>query len=332
MNHIVSARPRVAVIGTGGTIASVGKDSLDTIDYASNERILDVKNLLALTPELERIADVCPIPFSQVVSSQIGFANWKALAALCNDITSKDMVSGIVILHGTSSMEETAFALSLCLDIDIPVVLTGSQRPAKSVSGDGPMNLVNAVRVAASAEARRLGVLVVMNDEIHGARDVTKSSNFRLHAFISPDYGPLGHVDGQHVRIRRRMIEDRVQQVFDIASIERLPRVDIISVHCDADGVAAEAFMKAGAQGLVVAGMAPGVAPASMIATLETITGQGFPVVMSSRAGSGDVHLSASNLRRGLISARDLSPHKARVFLSFGLTRTRDFGELAAMF
>ncbi|HZF76293.1 MAG TPA: asparaginase domain-containing protein, partial [Acetobacteraceae bacterium] len=167
-------RPLVAVVATGGTIASRGRDALDIQDYgASGLPMLDAAALVALVPELTRVAEVLPVPFDAVPSTAMGFARWRALAATIAQLeAAHPRLAGVVVTHGTSAMEETAYALDLGLATRVPVVLTGAQRPATAISSDGPMNLVNAVRVAAHPEARGLGVLVVMNDEVHAAREV----------------------------------------------------------------------------------------------------------------------------------------------------------------
>src|SRR5712692_230512 len=186
--------PRIAVIGTGGTISSLGASSLDVLDYPDFGQKLSSEELLDRFPETRLVAEPVPVTFRQVGSTAIGPADWLELRALIHRTAAVDpALAGFVIPHGTATLEETAFFLNLTLGVSQPVVLVGAQRPASALGSDAGMNLVNALRVAGSAEARGMGVLVVMNDEIHAARDVVKTSTYRVQTFRSLDYGALGH-------------------------------------------------------------------------------------------------------------------------------------------
>ena len=328
-------RPRIAVIGTGGTIASQGRGPLDTQDYASSGRpILDTAALVAGVPALAEVAEVLPVPFTAIPSTAIGWAEWRALVA-CIAATRRAHpdLSGIVVTHGTATLEETAYLLSLALPDDFPVVLTGAQRPFTGLSSDAQMNLVAAVRVAGDPAARGLGVLVVLNEEIHAAREVTKTSTGRLQTFRSPDVGALGHVDADRVSIWRHPARLLPQaERFDIGGIEAPPRVDVVYSVAGGDGVAVRAFLAAGAQGIVAAAFAPGfTAPAEREALAEAIA-VGCVVVLSSRAGSGRAFPTRRYGEQGFLTADNLNPQKARVLLMLALTRTRDRGEIAALF
>ena len=198
-------KPRVAVIGTGGTISSMGTGPLDILDYLANGTVLDVNGLLARIPEAALVADVVPVPFRAIPSTHVAWPEGKELLGLCHKLAAEDpQLAGIVITHGTASLEETAYFLSLTLKISIPVVLVGAQRPASALSGDGPMNIVNAIRVAADPGARGLGALVLLNDEIQAARDVTKTSTLRMQTFRTADFGVLGHADGDMIAWYRK--------------------------------------------------------------------------------------------------------------------------------
>src|ERR1044071_7540728 len=189
--------PRIAVIGTGGTISSLGASSMDVIDYPDFGQKLTSEGLVERFPETRLVADPVPVTFRQGGSTAIGPADWVELRNTIHRIAREDPgIAGFVIPHGTATLEETAFFLNLTLGVSQPVVLVGAQRPASALGTDAGMNLVNALRVAGCADARGLGVLVVMNDEIHPARDVVKTSTYRVQTFRSLDYGALGHVDG----------------------------------------------------------------------------------------------------------------------------------------
>ena len=191
-----AAKPRVALIGTGGTISSIGRDSLDLWEYMDTSRKAEPDELLQRFPEVAEAADIVPVRFRAVGSTAIGPADWLALDAAVHDAVAREApLDGVVITHGTATLEETAYFLNLTLKVDAPVVVVGSQRPATGLSSDAAMNLLNAVRVAGAPAARGLGVLVLLNDEIQAAREVTKASTLRLETFRSPDLGMLGYAD-----------------------------------------------------------------------------------------------------------------------------------------
>ena len=322
------------MIGTGGTISSLAEDSLDTLDYPEFSRKIDAAELLARTPEASRVADPVAVPFRAVSSTAIGPREWVALRDLVHATAAADPgIEGFVITHGTSTLEETAFFLNLTLRCTQPVVLVGAQRPASALGSDAGANLVAALRVAASPDAAGLGVLVVLNDEIHAARDVTKTSTYRLQTFRSPDFGPLGHVDGDAVRILRsprgRHAPDTV---FAAAERLDLPRVDIVLSYAGADATMVDAAVAAGARGIVSSGFAPGCATPDECRALERAAAAGIVVVQSSRAGSGRVGRRRYLREAGIIAAEDLAPQKARILLMLALTRTTDRAEIEAMF
>ena len=187
---------RVALIGTGGTISSIGRGSLDLWEYMDAGRKAEPDELLLRFPEVADAAEIVPVRFRALSSAAVGPADWLALHAVVHDAVSREApLDGLVITHGTATLEETAYFLNLTLKVDATVVLVGSQRPATGLSSDAALNLLNAVRVAGAPEARGLGVLVLLNDEIQAAREVTKTSTLRLETFRSPDVGMLGYAD-----------------------------------------------------------------------------------------------------------------------------------------
>lgn len=240
-------------------------------------------------------------------------------------------VDGVVVTHGTDTLEETAYFLTLTVHSEKPVVVVGSMRGSDAVSADGPANLVNAARVAASPEARGRGVLVVLNDEIHCARDVTKTNTLRLDTFRSRTFGPLGTIDRGHVTFHRR--DERrhgPDTPFDVSqlAVTDLPRVDIVYVYAGADGTALDANVDHGAKGIVIAAVgAGGVTPAQREAVQRALA-KHVVVVIASRTGSGAIADAPPNTIRG----DDLLPQKARVLLMLALTRTSDLHEIQRMF
>jgi L-asparaginase len=326
--------PKVAFIGTGGTIASLGRSPLELQDYGANGRMMHAEEIVARYPELEAVAEVMPVRFRAVPSTQIYFPEWKELVQLCDTLVADyPDLAGIVIGHGTASLEETAYFLSLTLKISVPVVVVGSQRPSSALSTDAGLNLVNAVRTAASPEARGMGVLVLLNDEIQAARDVTKTSTLRLQTFRTHDFGVLGHADGDAVAFYRRPIRRTYPDTeFDIRTLEALPRVDISYTYTGSDGAAVAAFVAAGAKGIVSAGFAPGSPAPGEMDALAAAAKEGVIVVQSTRAGSGRTHRGKRMRENGFLIADNLLPQKARLLLALALTRTSDPVEIARIF
>jgi L-asparaginase len=326
--------PKIAVIGTGGTISSLAQSSLDSLDYPEFGTKLTAAEVLQRVPEAGLVAEAQPVPFRAVGSTAIGPADWLELRNLLHK-TAADQpdLAGFVILHGTATLEETAYFLNLTLAIPQTVVLVGAQRPASALGTDSGANLVAALRVAGAPAARGLGVLVVMNDEIHAARDVVKTSTYRLQTFRSLDFGALGHVDGDGVQIlratRRRHAPDTA---FTQALPAQLPRVDIILSYAGVDGVFVQAAMAAGVRGIVSAGLAPGIATPAERAALEQAVASGVAVVQCSRAASGRVGRRRYLREAGMIAGEDLSPQKARILLMLALTQTDDPQQIAEMF
>lgn len=325
---------KIAFIGTGGTISSLGVGPLDIIHYGAHKTMLPAGDILAAVPQVQEVAEVFPVPFANVPSPSIGFAEWKALAAKCAELERDHPdLAGIVIGHGTATLEETAYALGLLLKVAIPVVMVGSQRPLSGLASDASINLVNAVRVAADDRSRDRGVLVLLNDEIHPARDVTKTATYRMQTFKAHDFGMLGYVDGPIVSYYRRT--ERVtapQTEFDASTIEALPRVDIAYAYAGADGADVDAYVAAGARGIVSAGFAPGMAPPGQMAALERAAQAGVTVVQCTRAGSGMVHDSDRLAGLGFIPADNLNPQKARILLALALTVSRERSEIMRIF
>ena len=327
-------RRKIAVIGTGGTISSVAASSLDTLDYPEFGQKLTASELLARVGEADLVAEPVPVPFRAVGSTAIGPADWIALRDLVHATAAQDPgIAGFVITHGTATLEETAFFLNLTLAIAHPVVLVGAQRPASALGTDAGANLVAALRVASAPEAVGLGVLVVLNDEIHAARDVVKTSTYRLQTFRSPDFGALGHVDGDGVHILRAPRRQHAPDtVFASAATFDLPRVDIVLSYAGVDGAMVEAAVAAGARGIVSAGLAPGIATPLERLALECAFAAGIVVVQCSRAASGRVGRRRYLREAGIVAGEDFSPQKARILLMLALTRTSDPAEIAAIF
>jgi L-asparaginase len=326
--------PRIAVIGTGGTIASLGASSLDVLDYPDFGQKLSCAALLDRFPETRLVANPVPVTFRQVGSTEIGPKEWVELRALIHKIARDDPgVAGFVIPHGTATLEETAFFLNLTLASAQPVVLVGAQRPASALGTDAGMNLVNALRVAAAPEVRGKGVLVVLNDEIHAARDVVKTSTYRLQTFRSFDFGALGHVDGDGVHLYRAPLRTYTPDTpFAALDLGEMPRVDIVYSYAGADGALVDAAVAAGARGIISAGFAPGSPTPAQRAAFESAVKSGVVVVQCSRAASGRVAPRRRLRESGIVAGEDLSPQKARILLMLTLTTTTDIAAIQNAF
>jgi L-asparaginase len=327
-------KPKVAFIGTGGTISSLGTGPLDILDYGANGNRMQADEIVAMFPAVHEVADVLAVNFDNIISHNIGFAHWKRLVLLCKQLVAEHPdLAGIAIGHGTASLEETAYFLNLTLKVEVPVVMVGSQRPASALSTDAGLNLVNAIRVAGASQARGMGVLLLLNDEIHAAREVTKTSTFRMQTFRTPDFGVLGHADGDRVVFYRAPLRRRMPDTeFDVRGLDALPRVDITYAYTGADGVAVRAFLAAGARGIVSAGFAPGAPNSEEAEVLKQAVKDGVIVVQSSRAGSGRIFQGRLMRERGFLVADNLNPQKARLLLSLALTVTADPAEITRIF
>ena len=329
------AKSRVALIGTGGTISSIGRDSLDVWEYMDTARKAEPEELLQRYPEVPAAAEIVPVRFRAVGSTAIGPAEWLALVTTVHDALAKQApLDGVVITHGTATLEETAYFLNLTLKTDVPVVVVGAQRPATGLSSDAAMNLLNAVRVAGSPAARGLGTLVLLNDEIQAAREVTKASTLRLETFRSPDLGMLGYADpdGRIAIYRKPTRRHAPDTEFDVRGRPGLPRVDIAASYAGADGAAIEAFVVAGARAIVSASLPPGVTTPAETDALLQARQRGVLIVLSSRAGSGRVLPRTTLRERGFVVADNLSPQKARVLAMLALTRSSDPADVQRMF
>jgi len=260
---------------------------------------------------------------------------WMELAAEVDKWLADDSVSGVVVTHGTDTMEETAYFLNLVVDSEKPVVLTGAMRPATALSADGPLNLYNAVAVAASGRSRGHGVMVVANDFIHGAREISKSNTLTVQAFESPNLGLLGAIHFGKFRMYRKPLKRHTtESVFSIKSIRELPRVDVIFAHSNMTGDLVRAAVSHGAKGIVLAGVGNGNASALAVDALAEAAKSGAVVVRSTRSSSGAVlrNQEINDSEFGFVVSDQLNPAKARVLLQLSLTQTTDVKQIQEYF
>jgi len=327
--------PRVAVIGTGGTMSSLGSSSLDLMDYPDYGQKLDIGEVLVRVPEAAKVADVVPVPFRAIGSTKITYADWMGMRDTIRRMAREQPdIAGFVITHGTATLEETAFFLDLTLDVEQTVVLVGAQRPLSAVSSDSPMNLIAALKVAGSPKSRGRGVLVVLNDEIHPARDVIKTATLRLQTFRSTDFGALGIVDPDGIQYYRRSERPHAPEgaFANLADDAVPPRVDIVYSYVGADETFIEAALAKGARGIVSAALAPGIPTNAEKAALEAAAKKGIAVVLCTRAHTGRVAHRRYLSDVDFIAGEDLSPQKARIVLALGLAQGMGMEELRRVF
>lgn len=331
-----AVQPVVWVLSTGGTIAGHGGSSLSLSDYRTE---LLGEELVSAVPEVNRYARVRTEQISNVASNDISVAVWLRLAARINAIYATEAdVSGVVVTHGTSTLEETAFFLNLTITDDRPVVLVGAQRPATALSADGPLNLVNAVRVAAAAESRRKGVLVVMNEEINAARDVTKSSTYRVETFRSGELGFLGYVDADAVVFYRVPTRRHTRDSeFDVSGLDDLPKVEILHSYAESNiTTQLLALSRSGVPGIVLAGTGAGALPQALKGAITEVRSSELkanPVlVRTTRVANGRVVARKEYDDMDIVPGDNLSPQKARILLMLALSKTRDLQEIRRFF
>ena len=323
----------VRVVATGGTIAGRAAGPGQLSGYRSG--VIPVEELLAVVPDINEIANVSAEQYSNVGSTSLLPSDWLALAQRINVLFTEGVdghaVDGVVVTHGTDALEETAYFLNLTVRSDKPVVIVGAMRPATAVSADGPLNLMNAIQVAADERARGRGALVVLNQEINAARDATKTNALRVQTFQSRVWGALGTVDPDGPVFYRRLEKRHTaDSEFDVSglSAEELPRVDISYTYNGADGTDIRAFAAAGARGVIIAGSGGGATTRAQSEAADEVAEQGVIVVRSSRTGSGRVRGGRGNS----VAADDLTPQKARILLMVALAHTDDPAELRRIF
>ena len=327
-----AALPRIAVLATGGTIAGSAADAAQTSGYQAG--VVGVDRLLAAVPGLARIAQIEAEQVASIDSKDLEPALWQRLVERIAAYAARPDIDGIVITHGTDTLEETAYLLHLTVKTDKPVVLTAAMRPSSALSADGPLNLLNAVSVAAAGTARGHGVLVAFNNRIHSARDVVKTSTYAVDAFQSPEIGALGWVQDGRVEFARGVVRAHtVAAPFAVG--ERWPVVEVVTSYAGASRTLVDALIAARVEGIVVAGTGNGSIHADVQAALADAVREGIVVVRASRVGSGHVmhNGAAPDDALGFVSGGSLNPFKARVLLMLALMNgTRERAALQQLF
>ncbi|MBZ7928913.1 type II asparaginase [Campylobacter molothri] len=327
----LEAKPKIVILATGGTIAGSIDSELETTGYKAG--VIGVETLIKAVPQIKDIAQVSGEQIANIDSSNMNDEIWLKLAKKINELLKKD-VDGIVITHGTDTMEETAYFLNLTVKSNKPVVLVGAMRPATAMSADGPKNLYNAVALAANENAKNKGVMIAMDDKILGARGVVKTHTLNVDAFTSPNFGNLGYIVDGKVFFYNTISKDHTTKTpFDVSKLKTLPKVDILYTYSnDGSGVAAKALFENGTQGLVIAGSGAGSIHENQKEVLKDLIKKGLKVVVSTRVVAGSVAINKDDQNLGFISAQNLNPQKARVLLMLALTKTHNNAQIQQYF
>ena len=332
IHHQPDHLPRVTILATGGTIAGSAETAAQA-GYTSGRLTVDA--MIGAVPGLTGIARVHGKQVVNVGSQDITFAIMTGLANRINDLLGTDGVDGVVVTHGTDTMEETAHFLNLTVKSKKPVVLTGAMRPSTAISADGPLNLYNAVAVAADPDAAGRGALVVMNDRIHGAHSLTKTNTTSVETFISPINGLIGTVNyGKTEYFRRPFRKHTHKSQFSVKGVTSLPRVDIIYACADMPADLIDGSTERGAKGIVIAGDGNGNMNAATIRRAARAAEKGVVIVRSSRVPTGKVgrNVEIDDDRMGFVASDELNPAKARILLMLALLKKRRLDEIQRLF
>src|SRR5512133_988587 len=325
-------KANIVILATGGTIAGAAASGTQSA-YSSGAVGIDA--MVKAVPGIEKLANIKGEQVANVGSQDISFDIMLKLAKRINELLPTAGVDGIVVTHGTDTMEETAYFLNLTVKNDKPVVMVGSMRPSTAVSADGPLNLYNAVGVAADPKAKGRGVLVVMNDQIHGAHSLTKTSTTALQTFMSPLRGVVGvSAYGKNDWYNNPPWKHTTQSQFDVSNVTKLPRVDIVFADADMSPDLIDASVNAGAKGIVIAGVGNGNMNKASVEAAARAVKKGVVVVRSTRVATGlvDRNVEVNDDENGFIASDELNPQKSRILLSLALLNPPQAAQLQQMF
>lgn len=326
-----TALPNIKILATGGTIAGSSESNTDVTGYKAGALGIDV--LINAVPEMKKVADISGEQIANVGSPDIDNAVLLKLANRINELLSSDDVDGIVVTHGTDTLEETAYFLDLVVKSDKPVVVVGAMRPATAISADGSFNLYNAVKIASNPESTGKGVMIALNDRIGAARYITKTNTTGTDTFKSVEQGYLGVVSGDKVYFYNQSTRKHTANtVFDVKGLTELPQVDILYEYQNNGSYLYDAAVASGAKGIVVAGSGNGSLSTRSSEGAARAVDQGVTVVRSTRTGSGVVTPLDSDAEIGTLYADSLNPQKARILLMLALTQTKDPATIQSYF
>jgi L-asparaginase len=329
---LAQTKPNIVILATGGTIAGAAATGTQA-GYTSGA--VGIDTMVKAVPGIEKLANIKGEQISNVGSQDMSFDIMLKLAKRINELLATPGVDGVVITHGTDTMEETAYFLNLTVKSDKPVVMVGSMRPSTAVSADGPLNLYNGVGVAADPKAKGRGVLVVMNDQIHGAHSLTKTSTTAIQTFMSPLRGLVGvSAYGKNDWYNDPPWKHTSQSEFDISNVTKLPRVDIVFGDVDMSPDLIDASVNAGAKGIVIAGVGNGNMNKASVDAAARAAKKGVVVVRSSRVATGlvDRNVEVNDDELGFVASDELNPQKSRILLSLALLKDAQPSRIQELF
>lgn len=332
LNGFAQKLPNIHILATGGTIAGTGASATGT-NYTAGQ--MAINDLLAAVPEIKDIANVTGEQIVKIGSQDMTDEVWLKLAHYLNTLLSQKNVDGVVITHGTDTMEETAFFLNLTVKSDKPVILVGAMRPATSLSADGPLNLYNAVVTAGAPESKGKGVMIVMNGSILGAHSAVKMNTTSVQTFQAPNSGALGYVNNGKVFYNQ--VTEKIhtaQSAFDVTGLNSLPKVGIIYSYSNVEPEALNALVTSGYKGVIHAGVGNGNIHKNIFNQLAAASETGILVVRSSRVPTGPTTLDAEidDNKYHFVASQELNPQKARILLMLALTKTNDWKTIQTYF
>lgn len=330
--NLWAQKPKIKIIATGGTIAGVSKSATES-NYKAGE--IGVNQLLQAVPEIHHYADVSAEQLVKIGSQDMNDEVWLKLAKRVNQVLNQESYDGVVITHGTDTMEETAYFLNLTIKSNKPIVMVGAMRPSTGMSADGPLNLYNAVAVASDKKSHNRGVMVVMNEVILDAKDVIKTHTTAVETFQGANVGKLGYIhNGKPFFIRNVENKHTTQSVFDVNHLESLPKVGIVYGYANASELPMKAFIDAKYNGIIYAGVGNGNFYHTLFDLAIAAQKQGIQIIRSSRVPAGATTLDAEidDAKYHFVAAQTLNPQKARVLLMLSLTKTKDWKQIQQYF
>lgn len=325
-------RPNIHILATGGTIAGTGTSATGS-NYTAGQ--VSINDLLTVVPDIKNIANVTGEQIVKIGSQDMMDEVWLKLANTLNTLLNKNDVDGVVITHGTDTMEETAFFLNLTVKSDKPIVLTGAMRPSTSLSADGPLNIYNAVVTAAAPDSKGKGVVIAMNGNILGARSAVKMSTIEVQAFQAPNLGPLGYVFNGKVHYNQKTNKlHTTKSIFDVTGLDKLPKVGIVYCYSNVEADILNALINSGYKGIIHAGVGNGNIHKNLLTSLTEARKQDILVVRSSRVPTGPTTLDAEidDTKYQFIASQELNPQKARILLQLALTKSSDWQTIQTYF
>lgn len=329
---IAQKLPNIHILATGGTIAGAGSSATGS-SYTAGQ--VAINELISAVPELSEVANITGEQIVKIGSQDMSDEVWLKLAHYLNELLKRQDVDGVVITHGTDTMEETAFFLNLTVKSNKPIVLVGAMRASTALSADGPLNLYNAVITAGAKESIGRGVMIVMNGLILGAHAAMKMNTIDVQAFQAPNSGALGYVFNGKVHYNQSTDKlHTTQSVFDVTGMDKLPKVGIIYSYSNVEPEALDALIHNGYQGIVHAGVGNGNIHKNMFEKLANASRKGILVVRSSRVPTGPTTLDAEvdDNKYGFVASQELNPQKARILLMLALTKTKNFKVIQSYF